>query len=256
MIRALLWDVDGTLAETERDGHRRAFNQAFADVGVPWRWGEERYGALLAIAGGRERLLHDMQEQAAAPASALAREQLVEEIHRRKNQYYQQIVRRGELPLRAGVAELLADCAQAGVRVGVVTTTTRSNAAALLDSQLGASWEALFAVVVCAEEAPRKKPDPQAYQRALATLGLRPHEAVAVEDSPAGLQAAWRAGVPVLITRSHYFLATAGEGALAVGRSLGSSAGWLPAADATLPRVTLTQISSWYANSDWAARTH
>ena len=96
MIRALLWDVDGTLAETERDGHRVAFNRAFATAGVPWRWSEDRYGQLLAVTGGRERLLHDMQTQAAAPATAEERASLAAHLHQLKNQHYAVIVSRGE----------------------------------------------------------------------------------------------------------------------------------------------------------------
>ena len=111
MIGALLWDVDGTLAETERHGHLVAFNQAFAALGLPWRWSESRYGELLAVAGGRERLLHDMQSQPEAPVQPGARERLATDAHRLKNEYYGAIVRGGRLPLRPGVAQLLEDCA-------------------------------------------------------------------------------------------------------------------------------------------------
>src|SRR5450755_396736 len=113
MLRALLWDVDGTLAETERDGHLVAFNRAFEALDLPWRWSEARYGELLAVAGGRERLLHDLQTQALAPPDAAQRAALVERIHRLKNELYAQIVSAGALPLRAGIAELFEDCAQA-----------------------------------------------------------------------------------------------------------------------------------------------
>jgi HAD superfamily hydrolase (TIGR01509 family) len=247
MIRALLWDVDGTLAETERYGHLVAFNRAFAAVGVPWRWSEARYGELLAIAGGRERLAHDLGSQAAAPPTAHERGALLEKIHRLKNEHYAAIVARGELPLRAGVAELLDDCTTARLALGIVTTTTTSNAVALLTRHLGAQWRSRFKVVVCAEEAPRKKPDPQAYLLALSALGIEAHEAVAVEDSPAGVEAARRAGVPVVVTHSHYFPSAAGEGVLASGPSLGTSRGWRPPLQAFATRVSLAQIEDWYA---------
>ncbi len=110
LLRAILWDVDGTLAETERDGHLVAFNQAFEALNVPWRWSEERYGELLAVTGGRERLLHDMQCQDRAPADPQERRSLVERVHRLKNELYAAIVASGELPLREGVRELLVDC--------------------------------------------------------------------------------------------------------------------------------------------------
>src|SRR5262249_30992666 len=82
-LRALIWDVDGTLAETERDGHRVAFNDAFAAANLPWRWSVERYGELLAISGGYERLLHDIAQRNDAPRAAAEREALARELHRR-----------------------------------------------------------------------------------------------------------------------------------------------------------------------------
>jgi HAD superfamily hydrolase (TIGR01509 family) len=257
MIRALLWDVDGTLAETERYGHLTAFNQAFVAAEVPWRWSEERYGELLNVAGGRERLLYDMHSQAGAPVTDAQRRALAAKLHRLKNQHYAAIVTSGALPLRPGVAELLDDCSQAGVRLGIVTTSGRDNVAALLSCHLGAAWASRLATVVCAEEAPRKKPDPQAHRLALQTLRLHGHEAVAIEDSPAGIEAARRAGVPVVVARSYYFNASAddsGAAALASGPSLGVSAGWQPPVAPPAARITLGQIERWYAASSWATR--
>jgi HAD superfamily hydrolase (TIGR01509 family) len=253
MIRALLWDVDGTLAETERDGHRVAFNEAFAAAGLPWRWSATRYGELLAVAGGRERLLHDMRSQPDAPAGESARAQLAQRLHQLKNAHYAAIVGRGALRLRAGVEALLADCLESGVRLAVVTTTSRVNVQALLARQLGAQWGERFAAVVCAEEAPLKKPHPQVYHRALAVLRLGPGQAVAVEDSPAGLEAARRAGVPVVLTRSHYFPATPAAEALAAGPSLGQTHGWVPAVHEAAARITLAQLTRWYAQRMLAA---
>jgi HAD superfamily hydrolase (TIGR01509 family) len=246
MIRALLWDVDGTLAETERHGHLSAFNLAFAEAGVPWRWSAQRYGELLRVTGGRERLLFDMQSQGAAPPEAPAREALAAQLHRLKSRHYEAIVATGQLPLRAGVPELIADCRRAGVILGIVTTTSRGNVEALLHRHLGPHWRQQFAVLVCAEDAPLKKPDPQAYLVALARLALSGADAVAVEDSPAGVEAARRAGVPVVLTRSHYFCDTpAGEGVLACGASLADPRGWNPAAVPAAARVSLEEIERW-----------
>src|SRR5579863_6399633 len=167
MLKAILWDVDGTLAETERDGHLVAFNRAFEALALPWRWSESRYGELLAVAGGRERLLHDLESQPQAPPHAEQRAALVERVHRLKNQNYAAIVASGALQLRAGVGQLFADCAAAGVSMGIATTTSAVNVAALLAAHLGEGWRSHFAAVVCAEQAPLKKPDPQVYQRAL-----------------------------------------------------------------------------------------
>jgi len=245
-LKALLWDVDGTLAETERDGHRVAFNRAFEALQLPWRWSERRYGELLQVAGGYERLLHDLGQQRRAPADPAARAALAAQIHRLKNVCYAEQLAGAGLPLRAGVAALFADCAAAGLRMGIATTTSRANVAALLRGPLGGGWESRFAAVVCAEEAPRKKPDPQVYELALAALQLRPGEALAVEDSPAGAAAARAAGVPVVVTRSHYFNATAVAGMRAAGPSLGSVAGWEPAAAVTSGRVDLRQLVRWH----------
>lgn len=248
MLEAVLWDVDGTLAETERDGHLQAFNRAFAALNLPWRWSEQRYGELLAVAGGYERLLYDIGLRNDAPAGPLERAQLARRIHRQKNLIYEQIVRAGELPLRAGVGELLEDCRNARLTMAVVTTTGRANVVALLERHLGATWRAGFATLICAEEAAAKKPDPLAYTLALEALRLAPAETLAIEDSPAGVEAAQRSGVPVIVTRSHYFPYSPVAGALAVGPSLGSCEGWRPACGAArAARITLDQISCWHA---------
>jgi HAD superfamily hydrolase (TIGR01509 family) len=247
LIDAILWDVDGTLAETERDGHRVAFNQAFHAADVPWRWNEQHYGALLAVAGGRERLLHDMQFQEYAPIELKDREQLAQRLHRLKNVLYAEIVARGHLKLRDGVRELIDECVRERVRMAIVTTTSRGNVDALLSSQLGEHWETMFPYVVCAEQAPKKKPNPQAYLQALQALQMPPAAALAIEDAPAGIAAAQAAGVPVIVTRSHYFAAAATRGALAVGPSLGLAVGWSPRADPGVTRIGLDQLHRWHS---------
>jgi len=246
-MRALLWDVDGTLAETERDGHLVAFNCAFQSLRMPWRWSEQRYGELLAVAGGYERLLHDMALRQEAPAAARQRARLARALHLHKNRIYERIVRRGDLPLRAGVRELLADCLAARLPMAIVTTTGRANVAALLERHLGVQWHSRFAAVACAELAPAKKPDPQAYLVALNALRLSAQDVVAIEDSPAGLEAARRAGVPVLLTRSRFFRDCSAAGALSAGPSLASCAGWYPRAEPHAARITLAQIERWHA---------
>ena len=205
MLQALLWDVDGTVAETERDGHRIAFNQAFDALGLPWRWGVAEYGGLLQVAGGRERLLHDMARRADAPAGEPARDALARELHRRKNAAYVELVRQGGIVPRPGVLRLVDECRRAGVRLAVASTTSRCNVAALFTAVWGAGWPDIFTTVVCAEDAPLKKPHPQVYLLALQHLGLAPQKAVAIEDSPAGLQAARAAGLACGVTRSAYF---------------------------------------------------
>lgn len=259
MIDALLWDVDGTLAETERDGHRVAFNRAFEDLGLPWRWDVDRYGKLLQVTGGVERLIHDMQGRADAPASPAAREDLARRLHGRKNAHYAELMGTQGIALREGVRELIDECRARGVRLGVVTTTSRANVDALLGRHLGPAWDAWFAVVVCGEDVRAKKPAPDAYVLALRVLGSTPTASVAIEDSPAGVAAARAAGVPVIVTRSVYFAHDAIEGAIAIGPGLHTRDGWCPvllegargdegAHSAMRPpaRVTLEDIAAWH----------
>jgi beta-phosphoglucomutase-like phosphatase (HAD superfamily) len=133
--------------------------------------------------------------------------------------------------------------------MGIVTTTSRCNVEALLAAQLGPDWESRFAVVISAREAPKKKPDPQAYLSALEALRLLPHEAVAIEDAPGGVAAAHAAGVPVMIARSHYFASADSPRALAAGPSLGRISGWRPEPQTRAARIDLEQITRWYARS-------
>lgn len=245
-LQALLWDVDGTLAETERDGHRVAFNQAFEALALPWRWDEARYGELLAVTGGRERLMADLATRADAPPTADERDALARELHALKNRFYAELVRSARLPLRPGVAELMREGRAAGVRLAITTTTSRSNVDALLRVHLGADWRGGFAAVVCGEDVQRKKPDPEVFQRALAQLGLQPLQALALEDSPGGVAAARAAEVPVVVTRSAYFADATVEGAIAIGPGLHTRAGWHPALHGADGRVSLDDLVAWH----------
>ncbi|MEZ5456272.1 MAG: phosphoglycolate phosphatase [Lysobacteraceae bacterium] len=204
-LRAVLWDVDGTLAETEREGHRVAFNQAFSEHGLDWHWDIARYGELLNVTGGRERLLFDMASRNDAPASIEQRESLARQLHLRKNRIYADLVAQGLVPLRDGVEDLWKSCLRAGVRMGIVTTTSRANVEALLGAHLGPHWAEHFACVICGEDVQAKKPDPEAYRLALQQLQLPARQVIAVEDSPGGLRAAQDAGIATVVTPSTYF---------------------------------------------------
>ena len=247
-LQALLWDVDGTLAETERDGHRVAFNRAFEDAGLAWRWSVPRYGELLAVTGGRERLLHDMAARSDAPVLHAEREALARALHQRKNAVYAEIVAAGGVRLRPGVPELLDECRQRGLRMAVTTTTSRTNVEALLRAHLGPGWAGAFAALVCGEDVERKKPDPEVFTIALRQLGINPLDGLAIEDSPGGVAAARAAGVPVVVTRSAYFETATVEGAVAIGPGLGQRSGWRPAApeSAGPERITLDDLAGWH----------
>jgi HAD superfamily hydrolase (TIGR01509 family) len=221
-LRALLWDVDGTVAETERDGHLVAFNQAFEALGLPWRWNEADYRPLLDVTGGRERLLHFMATRKDAPTAPAARESLARELHARKNRFYAERVAQGHIAARPGVLRLMAECEAAGVKLALVTTTSGSNIQALFDSLMDRDWRHRFAAVVGAEEAPLKKPHPQAYRFALQLMDVAAGEAFAIEDAPNGLQAAQAAGIACGITRSAFFEQAEFPGAVWVRKDLDS----------------------------------
>ncbi len=249
-LKAIFWDIDGTLAETDRDGHRVAFNQAFESLGLPWRWDEAYFGELLNITGGRERLRADMAQRADAPATATERDALVEELHRRKTARYAALVRETALPLRPGVRELIDEAHAAGIRQAITSTTGRANAAALLELHFGAAWHERFPVSICAEDVVRKKPDPEVFLRALQALDLSPLEAIAIEDSPGGVAAARAAELPVIVPRSAYFAHATLEGAAAIGPGLHTRTGWRPALAGADGRVTLDDLMAWHSERD------
>jgi HAD superfamily hydrolase (TIGR01509 family) len=247
---ALLWDVDGTLAETERDGHRVAFNLAFEAFGLPWRWDESRYGELLAVSGGRERLLSDMARHGDAPVSLDEREKLARALHERKTAFYVDLVHEGRIPLRPGVQALMEAWTSEGRSMAIASTTTRRNVDALLSVHLGPAWRERFAAVVCGEDVTAKKPNPEVFELALQQLQLGPLQAVAIEDSPAGVAAARAAEVPVIVTRSAYFGQATLEGAIAIGPGLHTRADWRPGLRGEDGPVTVDDLDHWHANMD------
>ncbi len=201
-LQALLLDVDGTLADTEGEGHLPAFNQAFEAHGLPHRWDAATYRRLLAaVPGGRERLQHALEAEP-PPAGLPATEALARQLHETKNRLYAQRLRAGHIPPRPGVERIVAAAAEAGVRLAVVTTSARANVEALFESVLSPSTRAAFELMITADEVATKKPAPDAYQAALAGLALPAEACLAVEDSANGLQAALAAGIPTLITRN------------------------------------------------------
>ena len=199
--RALIFDVDGTLAETE-EVHRQAFNEAFVAAGVDWRWGRTIYKELLRTAGGKERIRAFDRMREAEP---LLSDSEIAELHRLKTARYVELVAGGGCPLRPGVEALMAEAQRRGQRLAIATTTSRGNIDALLAVALGKDWTSRFDAIVAGDEVPQKKPAPDVYHEVLARLGMPPADCIAIEDSRNGLVAARLAGIPVLITRSVYF---------------------------------------------------
>ncbi|MEI4487617.1 HAD-IA family hydrolase [Frigidibacter sp. MR17.14] len=203
MLKALIFDVDGTLAETE-DAHRRAFNETFAEARLNWRWSVAQYRRLLTTTGGKERMRRHRDETGATgPDDAT-----IAALHARKTRRYAEIVAGGGLALRPGVAALITRARDAGLRLAVATTTNLPNVDALTLAVWGRPSGAVFDVVAAGDEVERKKPAPDIYLRALARLRLRPEDCLAFEDSRNGLIAARAAGIATAITPS---LFTEGE---------------------------------------------
>lgn len=214
-IRALIFDVDGTLAETE-EAHREAFNQTFARLGLPWHWGRDLYRELLRVSGGKERIRRFAQDYDPARIAAADLDDTIKALHQRKTELYTAAVRAGSAPFRPGVLALIAEARRAGLPIAIATTTTRANVVALLDGATAGEGHAWFRAIACAEDAPVKKPDPQVYHVALQQLGVAAADCLALEDSVNGVRAARAAGVPVVVSESIF---TAGDdftGALAV----------------------------------------
>lgn len=199
MLKALIFDVDGTLAETE-ELHRESFNAAFRDTGLDWTWDRESYTALLTTTGGKERIARFVSEQRLPHLGAAE----VRTLHLAKNEKYAEaLVQRG-LTLRPGMAQLITEAKHRGLKLGIATTTSTSNLVALLACCFGENGGHIFDATVCSEDVNRKKPDPQVYQVCLERLGARPSEAIAFEDSGVGLAAALAAGLRTIITPGAY----------------------------------------------------
>jgi HAD superfamily hydrolase (TIGR01509 family) len=198
---ALIFDVDGTLAETE-ELHRQAFNHAFARHGLDWQWDRAVYKDLLRVTGGKERIRAYHARLGVAPALPDAD---IAALHRIKTVHYAELVETGCCPLRPGVTDLLIAAKARGQRLAIATTTSHGNIDALLSRALGRRWAADFDAIVAGDDVRHKKPAPDVYFEILARLKLNASDCVAIEDSANGLIAASRANIPVLITRSIFF---------------------------------------------------
>jgi HAD superfamily hydrolase (TIGR01509 family) len=199
--QALIFDVDGTLAETERDGHRVAFNQAFAEAGLEWEWSIADYRKLLSIGGGKERIHYYWKTAQSDTPIPDPPEAFIARLHRHKNEHYQALMTAGTIALRPGVKRLITAAREAGVRLAIATTSALPNAMALLETHLDPAW---FEVIAAGDMVPAKKPAPDVYHYVLQHLDLPASACLVVEDSAQGLTAATAAGLTTLITTHDY----------------------------------------------------
>lgn len=204
-LRALIFDVDGTLADTERDGHRLAFNRAFAEAGLDWTWEPPLYGELLAVTGGKERIRHYLERHRPDELARLHElDSLIPRLHAAKTRHYTALVAEGGIPFRYGVRRLLEEARASGLRLAIATTTTPANVSALLGAQLGVEAERWFDVIGAGDVVRDKKPAPDIYYYVLERLGLPAAACLAFEDSENGLRAATGAGLKTVITPTDY----------------------------------------------------
>ncbi|CAL8972814.1 Protein CbbY [Tessaracoccus sp. O5.2] len=230
-MTALIFDCDGVLADTERDGHLPAFNQTFREFGLPITWSQERYGELLEIGGGKERMASEITPEFAAEhgrAGEEARAELIGQLHKRKSALFQERARAGELPARPGIHRIITEALAEGWTVAVASTSAEPSVRAVLEHAVGAEAAAkchVFAGDIVAH----KKPAPDIYLKVLNDLALDPADCLVVEDSGIGCASALAAGLTTLVTISTYTHSDDFTGAVRVVEHLGDPGNPVPA---------------------------
>lgn len=234
-LRALIFDVDGTLAETERHGHLPAFNAAFAEEGLPWRWDEALYGTMLDVTGGKERMRHYAAKHDPALCARPDFEALLTRVHESKTRHYQRLIESGAVRLRPDVGSLICEARTEGLRLAIASSSTPSSVASLLRANLGPDAAGWFDVIATGDVVEAKKPAPDLYLWTLNALDLPARQCMAIEDSAHGLAASLAAGIPTVVTISDYTIHESFDGARMV----------LPRGES----LSLDQLRMWHATA-------
>jgi HAD superfamily hydrolase (TIGR01509 family) len=244
-LRALIFDVDGTLADTE-EFHRRAFNAAFSAADLNWWWNRGTYRELLRVAGGRQRMRAFAEREDRLSAARSDFEELLTALHAAKTRRYDASLREEPLPLRPGIARLFEEACKEHLSLAIATTTTAANLDALLEPHFGRAWRERFAAVVSGSEIRRLKPAPEVYVETLRQLGLDARECLAFEDSANGIRAAEAAGLAVIATPTWYSLAEPLPPALVTLEHLGDPEKPLPRGTPGAPFVDVARLRAWH----------
>ena len=234
-IKAIIFDVDGTLADTE-DGHRKSFNKAFSESGLNWNWDVALYDKLLKVTGGKERIKYFVSDFLPNFVKPADYEGFVKNLHAVKTRHYTSMLGEGHIPLRPGIKQLMDDARGLGIRLAIATTTTPENVTALLEVGLGKDWESYFAANGCGDIVPHKKPAPDIYYWVLDKLRLTPEDCIALEDSNNGLRSSLAAGIRTFVTVNHYTRNQNFDGAAGVFDDLSDLSGFYRAAGLPLPK--------------------
>lgn len=248
-LKAIIFDVDGTLAETERDGHRVAFNLAFEEAGLDWNWNEALYGKLLAVTGGKERIRYFLSDFLTEFDYQGDTELLVRQLHASKTKHYVELLESKAIGLRPGVKRLFRELKADGLRMAIATTTTPENVTALISSTLGEHALSWFDCIAAGDIVAAKKPAPDIFDYCLEQLELTANDCIAIEDSGNGIKASLGAKISTVVTINDYTKDDDFAGALAVVDHLG---------EPELPCQNLAgqQIESEYISVDELKRLH
>ena len=220
-LKALIFDVDGTLSDTERDGHRVAFNRAFKEAGLDWNWDIKTYGKLLEVTGGKERIHYFINEFNPAFETPADLNNFILNLHKTKTRHFIALLKSGAIPLRPGVERLLKEARSEGLRLGIATTTTPENVITLLTATLGKDSIDWFDVIAAGDVVPGKKPAPDIFLYALEHMGLDAADCMALEDSENGLLSSSGAGIKTIVTINNYTRQQDFSGAVLVVDQLG-----------------------------------